>query len=264
MIVAVYRILYGEDFIAESVRSVLPFVDDVYVFWTDRTWGPQVVSGSGEPMDGWKDGLVEARLPAMLVYDHVPDPMNQYTHLANDVLRGSLGVRPDEILFVEPDHVFRSDQLAAGLEELRSKGLRCASFRQVEMWRNDHTKPCRLWCIPERPERTGAVLWSLRGDLMPPTRRQGEPVDGPLPRLDAYVHNLGFCVSEKTMRLKHECALWFSKAIGDSIPNDRWVDEKWLSWDPETNNRDLEISRGYEHTIPYAVPYTGELPEVLQ
>ncbi len=36
---ALYRVLYGEDFIQDSILSILDHVDKVFVFWDDRPWG---------------------------------------------------------------------------------------------------------------------------------------------------------------------------------------------------------------------------------
>ena len=36
-------------------------------------------------------------------------------------------------------------------------------------------------------------------------------------------------------------------------------------WSIDKNNKNLEISQGYEHTIPYAYMYnTAELPEIIK
>jgi hypothetical protein len=56
------------------------------------------------------------------------------------------------------------------------------------------------------------------------------------------------------MYWKHLTALAFSRIVGDSLPNESWYEEKWLNWNPITNNRNLEISLGYEWTIPSAIP----------
>jgi hypothetical protein len=83
--------------------------------------------------------------------------------------------------------------------------------------------------------------------------------------MTAITHNLGFCVSRKSMYWKHLLALAFSNPLGDSAPDENWLDEKWLTWHPVHNNRHLEIAKGYSHLIPRAVPYPySELPELIQ
>lgn len=36
---ALYRVLYGEDFIQDSILSIIDHVDKIFVFWDDRPWG---------------------------------------------------------------------------------------------------------------------------------------------------------------------------------------------------------------------------------
>ena len=84
-------------------------------------------------------------------------------------------------------------------------------------------------------------------------------------RLEAKVHNLGFCMSPQTMFWKHLLALGFCQKIKDSQPNENWYFDKWVGWNSNGNNKDLEITRGHESDIPYAVQYDkAELPEVLR
>ena len=66
------------------------------------------------------------------------------------------------------------------------------------------------------------------------------------------------------MYWKHLTAIAFSQKIRDFPPNENWYD-KWLNWTIDGNNKDLEISQGYEHTVPYAMRYNGdELPEIIK
>jgi len=39
MRVAFYRVLYGLDFLRESIESIYPHVDRIIVFHTNRVWG---------------------------------------------------------------------------------------------------------------------------------------------------------------------------------------------------------------------------------
>jgi len=120
------------------------------------------------------------------------------------------------------------------------------------------------WRVPERPNRTGLVLWNLMGLRdMPPTKFQGEPYSADWTRFRATIHNCGFLVSEKTMLLKHLCALAFSGAIGDSVPREEWYEDVWKAWRPGDEN--LEIARGWERAIPRAVPNDlATLPKALR
>ena len=55
------------------------------------------------------------------------------------------------------------------------------------------------------------------------------------------------------MLYKHLTALVFSKVIGDSEPDEKWYEDKWLNWEPETKN--LEISDGFQHKIKKAINF---------
>lgn len=274
--VAIWRIFYGEDFIVESILSVLPFVDKAIVYWTDRPWGSWKTvtykgktykrpGGGGTPMNGWheKVGRLRNRSPGLgkveREYFHVDDPMNQFTRIVNQSLIPQYG-KPETLIVLEPDHVLHYGQLTTALREFKSNGYRAAHTKQIDLWKTTE------WRIPERPNRTGTVFWNLSDlDEMPETKRQAEPRSSDFVQLNAYTHNLGFCVSQETMLLKHVCALGFSQEIGDSMPNEDWFERKWLHWNPTTNNRDLEIAKGYEHMIPKAVPYDpAGLPGVLR
>jgi len=264
LIYCVYRTLYGEDFVQYSIRSILPYVDKVFVFWDDTPWGDvQSCNYKGEQIVFPKkfDATIELigymnEPKITLLYDHRFNNVNQFTHLVNQrILPGY--EKPDEILVIEVDQVFRKDEIEKAFTEFRERNLRCAKTRQVEVWRGFDYR------VPEREYRTGAVLWNLQDlDEMPLSGRQAEGMG--IEILQAEVHNFGFAVSPKVMYWKHLTALAFSQVIDDCLPNEDWLEDKWLTWHPETNNENLEISIGYEHVIPKAIPYDVKLlPEEI-
>jgi len=263
---AVYRLYYGEDFILDSIESVLPVVDQVFVCWTDRPLagldGPIEYQGQKHPIPYPIDYAVEKchaiasrDSRVKMIFDHVDSNVSQFTHLVNDIIVPDFG-RPDVVIIPEHDHVWRLDSLMTALDEfLAREDVACATSRQIELWRTPRYR------IPER-QRTGTVFWDL--DLarkLPPTGRQAE-VRG-MHRLQAEVHNVGFCMSERNMLWKHLLAIGFSKKIGDSPPDPAWYD-RWRTWTPMKGNRNLEIARGYAHLISHAEPYPeDELPEII-
>lgn len=261
---AVYRVLYGEDFIQYSIRSILPYVDQIFVFWDDIPWGDvrscnykgkQVVFP--EKFDDAVERIQDMNEPkVVLLYDHRFNNVNQFTYLVNEKIIPTYG-KPEELLVVEADSVFKTAEIEKAFTEFRQRNLRCAKTRQVEVWRGFDYR------APEREYRTGAVLWNLQDiEAMPSTQRQAEGEGMQI--LEAEIHNLGFAVSPKVMYWKHLTALAFAQAIGDNMPNEDWLEDKWLTWHPETNNQDLEISLGFEHVIPKAVPYdVSLLPEEI-
>jgi len=262
LVYAVYRVFYGAKFLKASVESILPFVDKVFIFVYCKAFG-----GITEVRDGAKmipipesiDGIEEvARLipsdKVQIILDDWPVPQNQFTHLLNDrILPWHL--KPDTLLFIEADMVWRQDQLEQAFEQFYKSKAQCATPRMVELWREPH------YAIPERRRRS-CIFWDFRNlDCMPDVAIGGDAAAGGLVWLEAFVHNFGFCLDAQTMKWKHLLAIGFAAAIKDSPPNPSWLQDKWLSWNYHTNNENLGISIGYEDDIPRADPYpTEELP----
>ena len=271
MIYAVYRGLYGEDFIQASIRSIEPYVDKIFVFFDTIPWGNvESVFYQGEwkrfpipyKFDNYCEKIQELKSPKVILqWDHVENNLGQFTHLVNDLIL-PFHEKPEILIFMEPDYVWRSDQILWALQEFRASGMKVATSLQVEMWKD------LKYCLPPRT-RLASMFWKMEGlDKLPETGRHADPLMEFVNRLTAKVHNLGFSASVDTMYIKHLLALGFSQKIGDSPPNEDWYEEKWLKWDFFLNNRNLEISKGYEHLIPFAIAYDpithGPLPEVLR
>lgn len=268
---AVYRCLYGQEFIEQSIRSVLHVADRVFVYWTNKpfanvrdvTWEgmrirlpatlPDIREKVQPLVEEYGDRVV-------LQYDHWGVPDDQFTHLINDrMLKEAL--RPDYVICMEPDMVWKHGELEKALQTFIDSGKLSATFPQVELWKHLTRR------IPERPKRIGPVFFSMAGKY-----RNGVPKTGKSANTKqmvhlngAHVHNLGFCVHPRTMLLKHLLAIGFSAQIEDSPPNEQWLLDKWMAWDPADNDNDLEISKGREHTIPNTQRYSrASLPEVLR
>ena len=258
-----YRCLYGEDFIQESIKSIRDHVDRVFIFWTDKAWGnTDRATYKGEEIlfpkkfDNIIDKIKELDDPKVeLVYAHTDSPFNQFTYFVNEILLKNYD-KPDTLIIPEVDHVFREDQIVKALNDFESGGYECATTRQVELWKTPKFR------IPNRPSRCGTNFWNLsKLSSLPPTGTQGN-ISG-IPVLDVDVHNFGFCASSKVMRWKHLTALAFSKVVGDSPPNENWLD-KWEVWSEYNQSKNLEVSLGCESNIPHALPYnTLELPSLV-
>lgn len=262
------RILYGEDFVQESILSILDHVEKVFVFWTHIPFGDVThVEYEGKIIQFPKkfDNVLEKiqalkNTKIILIEDHRKFNDGQFTHLVNDIILPNY-VKPEEILFIEPDHVFRRDQLQQALTEFRQLNCMCASTRQVELWRTP------FFAVPERHGRMASMLWNLRNiKTIPLTGKHANyPVGKSVPFLKSFVHNFGFCVSEHAMYWKHLTTIAFSTIIKDTPPRLDWYEKIWKNWDVVTNNTNLEISVGYEHHLPFAFPYDWrELPELIQ
>jgi len=267
---AVYRAYYGEDFIRQSIESVRPYVDDVFVFWTDKAfadvagieWGGEWVAFP-KPADRLPEIVAEmsADDPAIhMVYDHWGMPDGQWSHIVNDRLLAEYE-HPELIICMEPDMVWKQGELEKALQTFIDSGELTATFPQVELWKHLTRR------IPERPKRIGPVFFSMAGKYRNGIPETGKSANakGMVHLNGAHVHNLGFCVHPRTMLLKHLLAIGFSAQIEDSPPNEQWLLDKWMAWDPVDNDKDLEISKGREHTIPNTQLYSrASLPEVLR
>ncbi len=263
-IYAVYRCLYGEDFIQESIAAIEPYVDKVIVIWSDVPWGNvQEVQYKGDTVVIPKqiDNIIQ-RIKGMpgekihLIHDNVFTPENQFTHFMDDIVLANFEM-PTHVMFLEPDMVFKKQELELTLESFDNANLITASTKQIELWRNfDHRIPARV--------RPGCILWNMKwiGSVFPPTGKSCNYVI--LPYLPSMVHNFGFCVSDRSMYWKHLLAMGFSEKINDSPPNPEWLEKKWHAWNGMSNNRDLEVSLGKEYEIPCAIYYDRrELPETI-
>jgi len=263
---AVYRVLYGADFVQESIKSILPYVDKVFVFWTNKPFGDStsvIYKGERVQFPEKVDDIVE-QIQEMqkenpdkieLMYDHWGMPDNQVTHLVNDRIIPYFP-KPNVVVFMEPDMVWSKEQIKAAMKQFQESGDLCAGSRQVEMWKNLNYR------IPER-DRFGAIFYNMNGFFsLPETGKNGSVKD--TKKLDAHVHNLGFCLNEETMYWKHLMGLSFASIIKDSKPAEDWYEKKWLSWNTSRQrNKDLEISEKYRSRIPKAVKNKTKLPEVL-
>lgn len=263
MIYAVYRCLYGEDFIQESIKSIRDFVDQIFIFWDDRPWGniesciykgqevqfPKKFDNILEKIKGLADPKVN------LIYDHVENNIGQFTHLVNDIILTNWP-KPDLLMVVEVDHVFKRSEITKALELMLSGHIAHASTKPLELWKTYEYR------IPDR-RRLATVFWNMKNlDKLPKTGRQAN--DRRVNFLPVYTHNFGFCFNPQTMYWKHLTAIGFSQKIKDFPPNENWYD-MWLNWSIDGENKNLEIAKGYEHTVAYAYRYNiDELPEIIK
>lgn len=264
---AVYRCLYGEDFVQQSINSIIDYVDKIFIFWTDKAWGNVTECNyRGEiikfpkKFDNIIDKIKELNNPKIeLIYDHQFNTKNQLQHFANDIILPNYD-RPDTIIGIDIDHVFRKDQIEAAIEEFDASDFAFAKTDHIELWRYLNYQ------IPHRSSRISTVFWDIKSlTKFPETGANWNPAGRNLPKMNSIVHNVGFCFSEKVMYWKHLICIAMSKKIKDSPPNIDWYEEKWLNWDFHAHNKNLEISKGYEHTISHAFPYdTQLLPETLK
>lgn len=250
MRVAVYpSVLYGSDFIKESIESILPHVDLVYVVLMTRPWGNTkgVIYQDKwvawpDKFDNTREKIAELNQPRLVrtIETYKESPWNRWG-FAVAIVRELC--TPTEILLIDPDCVFTTNNIEQVIANWQAHAdYQWASVEQVELWRTP------AWQI----DRARQMVSLHRGDLnllvsnTAETRPKSHLLQG-------RVHNLGFCCSPQNTLWKHLASMAFSPVIGESIPNPRWYEEKWLNWEPGV--RDLEPSLRCESAISHAFPY---------
>ena len=279
-VVGVYRMLYGSDFVGESLESVYDHCDEIFCFVTREIFGgrrsvryagrdvyvPHDIDGLTDAIDLWratndrdrKVRIVENPFGGMLG--------GLVSRLVNDVVLPETGAT--HVLFVEPDEVWRADRIERLMD--------CARQRWDEGFVDEEfMTACDLfWRTPlfcTTRHNPYAALRSLApGGEMGETAEALAEKGGGVRRVERpfiRAHNFGYAASERTVFWKHMAALSFSRDLGlDSPPREGWFEDVWRAWDWETNRReDLCPSEGYERNFPPAQPYPeAELPAPIR
>jgi len=239
MRVAFYRVLYGDEFINASIKSIIDDVDKVVVFLADKPWGSvDRVTYLGETIKfPFKFDNVEEQVALLdsskieVVHKYMDTPKNQH-----------------KLLMDELDKMYKNIELYIAIEPdmIHTKGIieNEALFyttRQIEFWRTydyripqrDRPGPIYYKKVPRRTEFNGIpeeAIWVCKNERL--------------------VYNMGFAYGLKTMLNKHLTSLAFSAKIGDSIPNERWLEDVWLAW--RLGSKNLGISKNHAGAIPAA------------
>lgn len=255
MVYAIYRVLYGEDFIQESILSILDNVDRVFIFWDDTPWGDVkscVYKGNVVKFPRKFDNVIEKVKELNcskieITYDHRYNNINQMTNLVNERILPCYK-QPEIIVFIEPDHVFKSGDFKKALDFFKVSPHKQMTTSQIEIWKGfKNAVPTNF-----RKNRLSVVLTKLNGEKMPNTGRHCN-IKSNLKRIPVPVYNFGFAVSQKAMYWKIMIAIGISQKIGDSPPNQNWYEEKWLNWKEGIKN--LEPALNFEYMIPMVSPY---------
>jgi len=264
-IYAIYRMYYGEDFIKASILSIYDHVDKIFVFVLENAFG-DVHQGR---VDNSLDVVMDIQDPDRKIIA-IPNkrfcstPINQFTDLYNTHIYMTFP-NPDAIMCIEHDMVWHSDEITAYLITLGTldKGSYLEAH-QIELWHNFN------WVLPWRYRKTLLTHILDGGGRMPDTDHSGYPTTTRRGIITSArkVYNFGFCMSPENMKIKCDLGIKYSNFIKDSRPNPDWYQNKWLTWHPVHNNKNLEISKGYEHFIPHASKnkqsYNRILPESLK
>ena len=254
MILVIYRILYGTDFLERSVRSVYNEADHVWIGYSTEPWSkpkgfPDIRDIEESPIKTIEDNFNLTEGKITLFYHHVDTPRGQFNYLY-DQATYEKGI-PTIVVFMEPDMVWAPGMFKTFMEQVKSSDKTIITAPQIELWKTNE------WRIPQR-KRFGPTAYKI----VPPPLGFGQfPLDGRYPVVSTGgCFNFGFCFNERTMLYKHQSALDFSAKIGDSVPSPTWYNEKWLNWTPEVTN--LEPSAKHTQLIPHALPY--QMPEDMR
>jgi len=264
-VVGIYRLLYGCDFIADSIASVYDACEAVLCFVGRRPFGgrdrvryfghevyfPHDIDGVRKEIERWKARHDHAGKVRVIdnPLDHVLN--NQVGQLVDRY------VLPDyactHVLQVEGDEVWRPDALAAVLEAMESCDADELLASNELFWRSPRFASRREnpYAVARRVPASGGIgptghaLMSARDDLV----RLRPP--------GVVVHNFGYASSARTMFYKHLAALSFSRDLGlDSAPREDWFESVWLAWNWWSNRReDLCPSAGYPRAFAPAREY---------
>lgn len=265
MRIAVYRALYGEDFVRHSVESVLQAVDQIAFVYAGR---PYADATEGVRYDGVKfkipqpiDRMLERlpKDPRIRVFElYNPTPWGHWTRIFNEIVIPNYG-SPDMAVCVFPVQVWRNGELDRAFEEFKRLRVPYANSAQVDIWRGFD------WALPRLPIRNGANFLNLRMRPVKATQFDCFPCHvSQAPQLEkTLLHNLRNAQNPNTTFWKCMAVGAYAKAVGDSEPNPNWFEDKWLNWTPETTC--LNMSKRWGHTSFKAEPYAvGELPELIQ
>lgn len=276
-VVAFYRILYGQDFLADSIRSVLahPAVSQVVLFMARKPFGgAEHVNYFGrrvyfpERIDNVRDVADTMAREYFLNYGTYQH--SEQTHPAlrlrlvespfGEILPGQGRVMLEWIkerypaathaMMVEPDEVWRRDcldRLLATAGDQVECGAHVRLYWRSPRFMTRRTEPITVLRRLDVPvQDTGFHLSS------------GMPIH---PEGGVEVHNYGYAASARTVFWKHLCALSFSRDKGiDSAPRENWFENDWLPWSFSHNRHGrLCPSVGAEGHWP--VPVIDEMPQ---
>ena len=256
MIWAIYRIHYGTDFVIESVNSIINHVDKIYIFYSEDPW-------IKTDKINYKNNLIEfpknpENVKSFLLKNFQNNkiiikkyecntPLNQYGNLY-EIAENENENKAKFVLFMEPDMIFGKNQLKILKLELTLKfWLKNITTKQLETWKFNRNNVDNFR-IPIRKRRAGPVLWHLNRNKKIQTEFNGCSCDKKK-KFSSFVKtlNMGFSFNKETMHYKHLLAIAFSEVIGDSKVDEKWYDEKWLNWSPDTI--DLDVSEGNQKKI---------------
>lgn len=275
-VLGLYRVLYGSDFVGESLASIYDHCDTIVCFVSREVFGggrkvryfghdvyiPHDIDGMAETLLAWKRQHDHANKVRVIANPYPAEHVNVVGRLINEHILPNYDC--SHILFVEPDEVWHERTIVQFMELLET---------------TDHDEyMAGSWALFWRSYKYAAIregVYTLARRI-----RDRQPIgpvglnltdrSGKLSRLTdrrICVHNFGYASSERTLFWKHLTCLSFSRDLKmDSPPREDWFEKSWRAWNWHTNRRtDLCPSIGYEDAFGEASEYPfAALPSIMQ
>ncbi len=276
--VAFYRLLYGADFLKESLDSIYQHVDKILFFCTNKVWKgiesvtyfgkqvyiPHAIDNSLDIIENYVKNHDPDRKIVMLT-DYFDSPANQITHLINTKIM--VNYNPEFVLYVEPDEIYSRKNIEKLLEKPRQHP-RSYGFA---IYRKEYWKSWKYhYLYKSNRQRLYVMNNTTEGGKVHRRKIQqsncgGNEISNIISCNDLWVDHLCYASSPKTIFWKHICGLGFSPGI-DSMPREDWFEEIWMKWDYKTNRiKGLCPAQEAPHAIPdVELTEFEDLPEVLQ
>jgi hypothetical protein len=274
--VAIYRLLYGSDFIGESLASIYPHVEQILCFVGHEMFGgrrvikyfghdvylPHDIDGLTDAINTWKDANDKDDKVRVLPNPHATLLKGQLQAMINGEVIPQYD--PTHVLFVESDEVWHENTIETLFDVAQQTdadeimAAACHLFWRTYKYCSTRTNPYAIMRALKGRRSiglTGHALGSATNDV---TRHTDARLK---------IHNFGFAASERTIFWKHMTALSFSRDVKlDSPPREEWFEDVWRPWNGVSNRRtDLCPSIGYEDAFPPAQDYAFEqLPRIMQ
>jgi hypothetical protein len=208
-VIAYYALHYGKEWLKWSMKSIRPFVDDIYVFYTATpSFGHSTYLTNPDTMDELHDiakefGVNWYNYKAKFGWegDHRDHAVN---YLMDEV--GS-----DVVMAVDADEIWHPDYLEYSLDWVKHE-----SYRHYRAWFIHFWRSVRWICLdPAMPVRFHRKSYVY-------------PTDTYIPRPDPYycVYHMGYAQSPSIINYKQDIhghkGEW----------RDGWFDQKFMPWKP--------------------------------
>jgi len=273
---AIYRLLYGSDFIAQSIESVYDHVDHVLCFVTREAFGgrrviryfgrdvylPHDIDGVADTIRAWADEYDYDSKVEIIDNPFGARLLGQVSSMLNEIVLPRFDLT--HVLFVECDEVWHPDHLDGLLELARVSDAdefmahTCHLFWKSPRFVSTRTNPYAVLRALKGRGRIGETAHAL-SERDQSLKRARDP--------RVVVHNFGYAGSERTMFWKHLTGLSFSRDMRlDSPPREEWFEDVWRPWHWDRNRReDLCPSIGHERAFAPAEEYPfDDLPPIMQ